>query len=164
MAEVGAVPAATVRQPRFGGAAWVTSPYAPHGQWLARPIPILLAIHWLAASSSWSTPKEAIESDSSAPVDPHPEGSRTISLMRNEYQLKDGSPNPYVTKLGAKGRADLVQWWLTVTSSVRVLPPDVAEEFPDTKNTVEALRLVIKLRATRPTGRAKASRAKRRSP
>jgi hypothetical protein len=83
--------------------------------------------------------------------------------MRNEYQLKNGRPNPYVAKLGAKGRADLVQWWSTVTSNVRVLPPDVAEEFPDTKSTVDALRLVMKLRATRPNTRAKASRVKRRS-
>jgi hypothetical protein len=82
--------------------------------------------------------------------------------MRSEYQLKHGRPNPYVAKLGAKGRADLVQWWATVSGNVRVLPPDVAEEFPDTKSTVEALRLVMKLRATRPSAQAKASRTKRR--
>lgn len=83
--------------------------------------------------------------------------------MRKEYQLKEGRPNPYVAKLGAKGREDLVLWWSTVTSNVRVLPPDVAEEFPDTKSTVEALRLVMKLRATSPAAQAKGARAKRRS-
>jgi hypothetical protein len=75
--------------------------------------------------------------------------------MRKEYQLKHGRPNPYVTKLGSKGRSKLVNWWSTVTGNVRVLPPDVAEEFPDTKSTVDALRLVMKLRATKPRARAK---------
>jgi hypothetical protein len=83
--------------------------------------------------------------------------------MRSEYHLKGGRPNPYVAKLGARGRADLVKWWSTVTNNVRVLPPDVAEEFPDTKSTVDALRLVMKLRATKPTVRARATRVKRRS-
>jgi hypothetical protein len=42
---------------------------------------------------------------------------------------------------------------------VRVLPNDVAKEFPDTESTVQALRLVMKLRAVKPSGR----QAKRRS-
>ena len=75
--------------------------------------------------------------------------------MRKEYPLKHGRPNPYVAKLGAKGRLDLVTWWSTVTGNMRVLPPDVAQEFPDTKSTVDALRLVMKLRATRPKARTK---------
>ena len=79
--------------------------------------------------------------------------------MRKEYQLTNGRPNPYVARLGAKGRADLVQWWSTVAGNVRVLPPDVAQEFPDTKSTVEALRLVMKLRAVRPKARGKARSA-----
>jgi len=83
--------------------------------------------------------------------------------MRSEYQLKHGRPNPYAAKLGSKGRADLVKWWSTVTSNVRMLPPDVAEEFPDTKSTVDALRLVMKLRASGPSVRARISRVKRRS-
>lgn len=70
--------------------------------------------------------------------------------MRSEYNLKHGRPNPYIDRLGAKGRADLVRWWTSVASNVRVLPADVAEEFPDSKSTVAALRLVMKLRATRP--------------
>jgi hypothetical protein len=53
---------------------------------------------------------------------------------------------PYVDRLGTKGRADLLKWWSDATSNLRVLPDDVALEFPDTKTTVEAVRLVIKLR------------------
>jgi hypothetical protein len=41
-------------------------------------------------------------------------------------------------------------WRSGVTSNVRILPDDVAREFPDTESTVEALRLVTKLRAVRP--------------
>lgn len=70
--------------------------------------------------------------------------------MRNEYHLKNGRPNPYAARLGAKGRAELLDWWSTTASNVRLLPDDVAREFPDTKSTIEALRLVIKLRAVRP--------------
>lgn len=33
---------------------------------------------------------------------------------------------------------------------MRVLPEDVAREFPDTETTVEALRLVMKLREVKP--------------
>jgi hypothetical protein len=83
--------------------------------------------------------------------------------MRSQYRLKDGRPNPYAAKLGAKGRAGLVKWWSSVTSNVRVLPPDVAEQFPDTKSTVQALRLVMKLRATTPTGRTSQASPRRRS-
>jgi len=79
--------------------------------------------------------------------------------MRDEYELKNGSPNPYVAKLGAGGRKDLVRWWSGVTANIRVLPDDVAREFPDTDSTVEALRLVIRLRAVKP----KASARRRRS-
>jgi hypothetical protein len=71
--------------------------------------------------------------------------------MRSEYQLTGGRKNPYVDRLGTKGRADLLKWWSDATSNLRVLPDDVALEFPDTKTTVEALRLVIKLRALRST-------------
>ena len=71
--------------------------------------------------------------------------------MRSEYQLTGGRKNPYVDRLGTKDRADLLKWWSDATTNLRVLPDDVALEFPDTKTTVEALRLVIKLRALRST-------------
>jgi len=70
--------------------------------------------------------------------------------MRDEYELKGGRPNPYIGRIGAKGRRELVAWRSGVTSNVRILPDDVAREFPDTESTVEALRLVMKLRAVRP--------------
>ena len=79
--------------------------------------------------------------------------------MRSEYHLKNGRPNPYIAKLGAKGRSDLVRWWTSVTNNIRVLPADVAEEFPDSKSTVAALRLVMKLRTTRPQAKRKAQGA-----
>lgn len=71
--------------------------------------------------------------------------------MRSEYHLTGGRRNPYADRLGTKGRAELLRWWADATSNLRVLPDDVALEFPDTKTTVEALRLVIKLRALRST-------------
>ncbi len=76
--------------------------------------------------------------------------------MRDEYDLKAGRPNPYVAKLGARGRNDLVAWWANLRRRVRVLPEDVAEAFPDTESTVAALRAVIKLRdiGQRPRSRA----------
>jgi hypothetical protein len=43
-----------------------------------------------------------------------------------------------------------MRWWSNASWNVRVLPEDVAREFPDTKTTVEALRLVMKLRAVKP--------------
>ena len=79
--------------------------------------------------------------------------------MREEYELKHGRPNPYAARIGARGRAELLRWWAGTTANVRVLPDDVAREFPDTESTVEALRLVVKLRAVRPKG---AERKKRR--
>ncbi len=79
--------------------------------------------------------------------------------MRSEYHLKNGRPNPYITKLGAKGRSELVRWWTSVTSNIRVLPADLAEEFPDSKSTVAALRLVMKLREAKPRTKRKAQSA-----
>ena len=70
--------------------------------------------------------------------------------MREQYELKGGRPNPYPARLGQKGRQDLVRWWSNVAGGVRMLPADVAQEFPDTKTTVDALRLVIKLRKVAP--------------
>ena len=78
--------------------------------------------------------------------------------MRDEYDLKGGRPNPYPARLGPKGRAELVRWWAGVSQNVRVLPDDVAREFPDTESTVEALRLVMKLRAVKPKLRHKRKR------
>jgi hypothetical protein len=79
--------------------------------------------------------------------------------MRDDYKLENGRPNPYALKFGARGRADLVRWWASMTANIRVLPDDVAREFPDTESTVKALRLVMRLRAVKP----KSSSRKRRS-
>jgi hypothetical protein len=80
--------------------------------------------------------------------------------MREEYELKNGRPNPYAARIGVRGRDELLRWWAATTANVRMLPDDVAREFPDTESTVEALRLVVKLRAVRPKG---AERKKRRA-
>ena len=75
--------------------------------------------------------------------------------MRDQYDLKNGRPNPYASKLGKKDRTALVKWWASAAGNVRMLPEDVAREFPDTKSTVAALRMVMKLRSVGP----RASRA-----
>jgi hypothetical protein len=66
--------------------------------------------------------------------------------MRDQYELKGGRLNPHAGRLAAKDRAALMRWWTMVTGNVRVLPKDLAREFPDTKSTVAALRLVVRLR------------------
>jgi hypothetical protein len=78
--------------------------------------------------------------------------------MRDQYELKHGRPNPYLGKLGQKDRAALVRWWSSVAGNVRLLPEDLAREFPDTKATVAALRMVMKLRKAAPKS-STASRA-----
>jgi len=78
--------------------------------------------------------------------------------MREDYELKRGRPNPYAARIGVRGRAELLRWWADATASVRVLPDDVAREFPDTESTVEALRLVVKLRAVSPKVAARKKR------
>ena len=70
--------------------------------------------------------------------------------MRDQYDLKNGRPNPYASKPGKKDRTALVKWWASAAGNVRMLPADVAREFPDTKSTVAALRMVMKLRSAGP--------------
>ena len=83
--------------------------------------------------------------------------------MRDQYELKNGRANPYLPKLGSKDRAALVRWWSSVASNVRMLPDDLAREFPDTKTTVAALRMVVKLRKAPPNaGRTVRKRAPKR--
>jgi hypothetical protein len=81
--------------------------------------------------------------------------------MRSEYVLRNGQPNPYLKKLGVRGRNELVAWWANVSERVRVLPEDVAAAFPDTDSTVEALRIVMRLRDI---DRRPRSRRARRAP
>jgi hypothetical protein len=79
--------------------------------------------------------------------------------MRDEYDLRSGRPNPYAARFGASGRAELLRWWSRVSAGVRVLPDDVAREFPDDDSTVRVLRLVIQLRAVKPREGARKRRA-----
>src|SRR5262245_13687596 len=104
-------------------------------------------------------PRIAIQFASSALGERNPASAKTT--MRSEYHLKNGRANPYAARLGIKGRAELLEWWSRTTTNVRVLPADVAREFPDTETTVEALRLVMKLRSLRSTrGKARPASAK----
>jgi len=80
--------------------------------------------------------------------------------MREQYDLRHGRPNPYAARIGVRGRGELLRWWASTTANVRVLPADVAREFPDTESTVEALRLVAKLRAVKPKGERKKRRVR----
>lgn len=121
----------TTRKPRPASFWWV--------------IPLPAECFW------WFTPRKAIQFVSSVPAERPPGNGKTTKPMREQYELKQGRPNPYAARLGAKGRDDLVRWWSSVTDNVRVLPSDVAREFPDTPTTVEALRLVMKLREVKPT-------------
>jgi hypothetical protein len=78
--------------------------------------------------------------------------------MRRSYDLEGGRPNPYAARLTAAARNKLVAWWAAASGNVRVLPDDVAREFPDTASTVQALRLVMKLRSIKPKATAKRRR------
>jgi hypothetical protein len=78
--------------------------------------------------------------------------------MREEYELKHGKRSPYADRLGKRGRAQLLRWWTSSNANIRVLPDDVAREFPDTRTTVQALRLVMKLRAVKPIPRPRKRR------
>gem|GEM_PF-3355754 len=42
--------------------------------------------------------------------------------MRSEYHLTNGRPNPYFKKLGVKGRAQLLRWWMAIAWK-RVIQP-----------------------------------------
>jgi hypothetical protein len=70
--------------------------------------------------------------------------------MREEYDLKAGRPNPYARRFGTKGGRALLKWWSRTTANVRVLSDSLSREFPDAKSTNDALRLVVKLRASKP--------------
>lgn len=113
----------------------------------------------------WCMRRIAIQFASSVLDERSPANAKTT--MRSEYHLKNGRANPYAARMGAKGRAELLEWWSRATTNVRLLPDDVARAFPDTETTVEALRLVIKLRNLRSTrdhkgaGTRRARRAKR---
>lgn len=48
-----------------------------------------------------------------------------ISVVRDQYDLKNGRPNPYAGKLGKKDRTALVKWWASAEGNVRMLPEDV---------------------------------------
>lgn len=39
--------------------------------------------------------------------------------MRSEYTLENGRPNPYLRKLGKRGREALIAWWLRLVTQQR---------------------------------------------
>lgn len=100
-------------------------------------------------------------------VGPRVASASNTKPMHKEYDFSQSRPNPYVARLGPKGRADLLRWWSRVAGNVRLLPEDLAREFPDTKSTVAALRLVMKLRKAAskatPSRNGRLRRSKRRT-
>jgi hypothetical protein len=64
--------------------------------------------------------------------------------MRNEYQLTSGRKNPYVDRLGTKGRAELLKWWSDATSTGQPCGPVPMDDFAH--RLVSAGRLLGKAR------------------
>lgn len=88
---------------------------------------------------------------------------KTTKAMREHYELKGGRPNPHAAKVGRKERAALLRLWSTTANNVRLLPPDLAREFPDSKSTVAALRMVVRLRkGDSKTGQSNRTSSRRR--
>lgn len=80
----------------------------------------------------------------------------SAETMRDKCAPKSDRLNPHVGRLAAKDRAALARWWTMAAENVRVLPKALAREFPDTRSTVAALRMVLRLRqesAPRPPAR-----------
>ena len=50
-----------------------------------------------------------------------PASARTTKTMRDQYDLKNGRPNPHASKLGKKDRTALVEWWTLDAASKGVL-------------------------------------------
>ena len=69
--------------------------------------------------------------------------------MGKSHVRKGGRKNPHYARLGVRGRKQMRQWWDATSGDVRVLPSDVAKAFPSSEEMVEALRLVMKLRAAK---------------
>jgi hypothetical protein len=64
--------------------------------------------------------------------------------MRKEYELRSWRPNPYVKRLGAAGRAAILEQFLRSERFVRV-DDDLAAAFPDDETVNETLRLALKM-------------------
>jgi hypothetical protein len=82
--------------------------------------------------------------------------------MRREYALKNGRPNPYAKRLGATGRAVVLERFVRSEHFVRV-DDDLSAAFPDDETVNETLRLVLKMKGllARPRPPTSKSRTKR---
>jgi len=81
--------------------------------------------------------------------------------MRKEYDLREGRPNPYGKRIGARGQAAILERFLRAEHFVRI-DADLAEAFSDDLTVNEALRLVLQMKGlrvgkTKPPGRVKRS-------
>jgi hypothetical protein len=66
--------------------------------------------------------------------------------MRNHYNLKKGRPNPYATRIGARGRRAMIQALvLHLDPNLRRLDDELARRFPDSGSVNEALRLLARM-------------------
>jgi hypothetical protein len=83
--------------------------------------------------------------------------------MRKEYDLRSSRPNPYATRIGALGCAELLERFLRREHFVRI-DDDLVEAFPDESSVNEALRRTLEaggvVRARR-RATARATRAKK---
>lgn len=64
----------------------------------------------------------------------HTSGCLSAGRRRRSASRKR-TREPSTARLGAKGRAELLECWSNATMNVRVLPEDVAREFPDAETT-----------------------------
>jgi hypothetical protein len=83
--------------------------------------------------------------------------------MRKEYDLRGGRPNPYAKRLGATGRAAVLERFLRSEHFVRV-DDDLAAAFPDDETVNETLRLALKMRGVLAKPKRAAARPRSRRP
>jgi hypothetical protein len=82
-------------------------------------------------------------------------------MMRKEYDLGAGKPNPYAKRIGAAGRSILLERFLRTEGYVR-LDDDVAEAFSNEAAVNEALRLVLRAKALATRAAPASARRRRR--
>jgi hypothetical protein len=80
--------------------------------------------------------------------------------MRKEYDLREGKGNPYLRRIGAAGRAAILERFLRSENFVRI-DDDLADAFPDEATVNETLRLALRMRGVlaRPKRSARARKS-----
>jgi hypothetical protein len=81
--------------------------------------------------------------------------------MRKEYDLKGGKPNPYAKRLGAAGRAAVLERFLRSEHFVRI-DDDLVETFGDEQTVNATLRLALRMKGVLAKPKTAAARSSRR--